>query len=169
MAFLGAVAWALYSILTRRWSQGADGAVSLFIPAAGLGLSVLSLLSGESPVWSVRPVGEAVVLAIMTVLAYALWDTAMRRGNLLLVVVCSYLTPLLSTCVSCVYLGVEPGWRLWLGCLVLVAGSFMTWLSVSDRLCGDKGASRPDGECQAGGRDKFFLARRKPKGPWIDD
>jgi drug/metabolite transporter (DMT)-like permease len=133
LAFIGAVAWALYSTLARRWSEpGTGGAVSLFIPAAGLGLLMLSLLSRESPVWSVRVVGQAVVLAVITVLAYVLWDVAMRRGDLLLVVACSYLTPLLSTFVSCVYLRVEPGWRLWIGCLVLVTGSLLTWLSVSD-------------------------------------
>jgi len=66
------------------------------------------------------------------VAAYALWDRAMRRGNLLLVAACSYFTPLLSTLVSCGYLGVEPGGRLWLGCVVLVAGSLLTWRSVCD-------------------------------------
>jgi drug/metabolite transporter (DMT)-like permease len=134
LAFVGAVSWGLYSTLARRWSRpGAGGAVELFIPAAGLVLLVLGLLSGESSVWSVRAGGEAVVLAGATVLAYTLWDGAMRKGNLLFVAACSYFTPLLSTCVSCIYLRVEPGWRLWAGCLLLVLGSLMTWRSVSDR------------------------------------
>jgi len=133
LAFVGAVAWAFYSTLTRRWlPAGSAGAVSLFVPAAGLGLLVLSLLQGESPTWSMHVVEEAVVLAALTVAAYALWDRAMRRGNLLLVAACSYFTPLLSTLVSCVYLGVEPGGRLWLGCVVLVAGSLLTWQSICD-------------------------------------
>ncbi len=34
---------------------------------------------------------------------------------------------------GCVYLGVSPGPKLWIGCLLLVAGSLMTWRSVSDR------------------------------------
>jgi len=134
LAFVGAVSWALYSTLARRWSRpGAGGAVELFIPAAGVTLLVLSLLSGESPVWSVRAGGEALALAGITVLAYTLWDVAMRKGNLLLVAACSYFTPLLSTLVSCAYLGVRPGWRLWAGCLALVLGSLLTWRSVFDR------------------------------------
>ncbi len=114
--------------------------MELFIPAAGLALLILSLLSGESPVWSVRAGGEAVALAGVTVLAYTLWDVAMRKGNLLLVAACSYFTPLLSTFVSCAYLRVEPGWRLWIGCLVLVAGSLLTWRSVSGRSSRDRDA-----------------------------
>lgn len=134
LAFVGAVFWALYSTLTRRWSQpGMEGAVALFIPASGVGLLVLSLLWEQSPVPGVRALGEAALLGVVTVLAYALWDRAMRTGDLLLVVACSYLTPFLSTLVSSVYLGVKPGGRLWIGCFVLVAGSLLTWFSVSDR------------------------------------
>jgi drug/metabolite transporter (DMT)-like permease len=134
LAFVGAVSWGLYSTLARRWSRpGAGGAVALFIPMTGLTLLVLSLFSRETRVWSARVGGEAVVLAGATVLAYSLWDGAMRRGNLPLVAACSYFTPLLSTFVSCVYLRVEPGWRLWVGCLMLVAGSLATWRSISDR------------------------------------
>jgi len=134
LALVAAVSWALYSTLTRRWSQpGADGAVALFIPAAGLVLLLLRFAARESSAWTVRAAGEAMAMAILTVLAYAFWDAAMRKGNLLLVTACSYVTPLLSTLVSCVYLRVVPEWRLWVGCLVLVTGSFLTWLSVSRR------------------------------------
>lgn len=134
LALVGAVSWGLYSTLARRWSRpDSGGAVELFIPVAGVALLTLSLLSGESPVWSVRAGGGAVTLAGVTVLAYILWDGAMRKGNLLLVAACSYFTPSLSTLVSSMYLGVRPGWRLWAGCFVLVLGSLMTWRSVCER------------------------------------
>ncbi len=144
LAFAGAVSWALYSTLTRRWSQpGTGGAVGLFVPATGLVLLTLSLVSAEAPVWSVGTAGTAVLLATGTTLAYAFWDVAMRRGNQVLVVAFSYLTPLFSTVVSRLYLGVETGWKLWLGCLLLVMGSLLTWYSVPDRPPEDAGAVRP--------------------------
>ncbi|RPJ32417.1 MAG: aromatic amino acid efflux DMT transporter YddG, partial [Planctomycetaceae bacterium] len=124
-AFVGAVTWALYSTLARRWSRpGAGGAVELFIPATGLALLGLRFFSTESFAWSARVAGEAVVLGVCTVLAYSLWDAAMRKGHLSLVVACSYFTPLLSTLVSCLYLKVTPGLGLWVGSLTLVIGSF---------------------------------------------
>ncbi len=83
--------------------------------------------------WSFRAVGEASALAVVTALAYALRDVAMRKGNLLLVVACSYFTPLLSTGVSCTYLKVSPIPKLWIGRLLLVSGSLITWRSVTDR------------------------------------
>lgn len=139
-AFVAALAWAFYSTLTRRWSQpGTGGAVALFLPATGLTLLILRFFSAESSVWTVRAAGEVMALAAFTTLAYALWDAAMRKGDLLLVTACSYFTPLLSTLVSCVYLNVTPGWRLWAGCVVLVIGSLLTWVSISDRFGVDRG------------------------------
>jgi drug/metabolite transporter (DMT)-like permease len=134
LALAAAVSWALYSNLTRRWSgPESDGAVELFIPATGLVLLALRLLTTEPTHWSLRAMGEASGLAVVTTLAYFLWDVSMRKGNLLLVVACSYFTPMLSTLVSCVYLRLSPSPRLWIGCLLLVSGSLMTWRSVSDR------------------------------------
>lgn len=132
LALCAAVAWGLYSNLARRWSEeGSRGAVELFVPVTGLILLVLRLAVDEPSYWNLRVVGEATGLGVVTTLGYILWDLAMRKGNLLLVAACSYFTPLLSSIVSSVYLGVAPGPKLWIGCLLLVGGSLMTWYSVS--------------------------------------
>jgi drug/metabolite transporter (DMT)-like permease len=134
LALAAAIAWALYSNLARRWSAPeSGGAVELFLPATGLVLLALRFVVSEPTDWTFRSVGEASALAAMTGLAYVLWDVAMRKGNLLLVVACSYFTPLLSSVVSCVYLHVSPSPKLWIGCLLLASGSLITWRSVSDR------------------------------------
>lgn len=131
LALVAALAWALYSNLARRWSTpGARGAVDLFIPATALALWALSFGRSDPVTWTPRALTEAAVLGVITVVAYGLWDAAMRRGNHLLVAVCSYFTPLLSTAVSCVYLGVHPGARLWVGCGLLIAGSLLSWRGV---------------------------------------
>jgi drug/metabolite transporter (DMT)-like permease len=133
LVLIAAVAWALYSNLARRWSEpGTGGAVELFVPATGLVLLVMRLFSPEPASWSAHAVGEAGVLGAITALAYGLWDVAMRKGNLLLVAACSYLTPLLSTLVSCAYLKVMPGSQLWGGCALIVVGSLVSWRSVSE-------------------------------------
>ena len=136
LALAAAVSWALYSNLARRWAApGSGGAVEFFLLAAGLVLLGLRGLVTEPTGWSLRGVGEVLGLAAATALSYILWDVAMRKGNLLVVVALSYFTPLLSTMLSCVYLQVLPGPRLWLGCLLLVGGSFLTWRSMSEARC----------------------------------
>lgn len=86
----------------------------------------------EPRAWGLRPLAGAGFLGIVTYVAYGLWDRAMRTGNVVLVAAASYLTPLLSTLLSCLYLAVVPAASLWVGCRLLVAGSFLSWLSVSE-------------------------------------
>jgi drug/metabolite transporter (DMT)-like permease len=131
LGLAAAVSWALYSNLTRRWAAPDGGSgVPLFAIATGLVLLFARLLFPEDGVWSVRVVLEIAFLGSATALAYVFWDVAMRRGDIVLVVSCSYLTPFLATLVACAYLWVAPGLKLWLGCLFLIGGSFLSWRSV---------------------------------------
>jgi drug/metabolite transporter (DMT)-like permease len=130
LALSAAVCWALYSVLARRWAgDEARGAVDLFLVLTGGVLLLASLAVDEPRVPGAGWLVEAVFLGVATYLAYGLWDAAMRRGNVMLVAAGSYLTPLLSTLLSCIYLGVAAGPRLWLGCGLLVIGSLLSWLA----------------------------------------
>jgi len=135
-----AVTWALYSNLTRRWGgTGTGGGVPVFMAGTGLILGVLlwGLSAGfgyrEVSHWSPRALAELAALSTSTVLSYAAWDAAMRRGDVVFVVALSYFTPLLATIVAAAYLGVWPGLTLWLGCAFVVAGSLASWQSVRDK------------------------------------
>ncbi|NLE76957.1 MAG: aromatic amino acid DMT transporter YddG [Chloroflexi bacterium] len=131
LALGAAVSWALYSTLTRRWAgPDSPGAVPVFLAAAGGAFLLLRLGWVERTVWSSRAAAETLFLALATSLAYGLWDAAMRRGNIILVAACSYFTPLISTLVSCLYLGVLAGPRLWVGAALLAVGSLASWASL---------------------------------------
>jgi len=134
LGLAAACSWALYSNLTRRWA-GAErtGAVDFFLPVTGIVLVIVCLVTNEHGSWNVRAAVEAGVMGIVTWSAYRLWDFSMRKGDVVFVAACSYLTPLFSTAVSCVYLDVSPGISLWVGCILIVVGSLVTWRSVSDR------------------------------------
>lgn len=133
LALTAAVFWAMYSNLTRRWAGGQDeGAVLLFLPITAIVLLIISCFLDEPREWSRRSLAEALFLGVATYAAYMLWDNAMRKGNIVMVAAASYLTPLFSTIVSCIYLAVVPGTRLWVGCGVLVLGSILSWQSMSN-------------------------------------
>jgi drug/metabolite transporter (DMT)-like permease len=131
LGVFAAVAWALYSNLTRRWG-GADGrgAVPLFVLATGVAFWLGHVFQEEARTWGMRVAAEVALLALATGLAYVFWDLAMRAGDVVLVASCSYFTPFLSTVVSCLYLRVRPGLGLWVGCLLIIAGSFLSWRSI---------------------------------------
>jgi len=134
LALMAAISWALYSNLTRRWADPkSGGGVPFFIVATGLVLLALRLAFREAGSWTPRAAAEAAIMSVATVLGYVCWDIAMRKGDVVFVMACSYLTPLLSTLVSCFYLGIAPDIKLWAGCALIVAGSFASWTSISDR------------------------------------
>ena len=131
LALAAAVSWALYSSLTRKWAGGQnEGAVAIFLPVTAVILLLSCCFIKEARHWNIRSLAEAFFLGVATYCAYVLWDNAMRKGNIITVTAVSYLTPLLSTIVSCLYLSVVPGTKLWIGCIMLVLGSLLSWKSV---------------------------------------
>lgn len=133
LGLTAALSWALYSNLARRWAAPeSGGGVPLFVVAAALAFSLLRLVFPEESGWSVRVVVEIALLGVATALAYLFWDIAMRRGDVVLVASCSYLTPFLATAFGCAYLGVMPGAQLWLGCLFIIGGSLLSWRSIDE-------------------------------------
>jgi len=133
LALVGAVVWALYSVLSRRWGAGAEGgAVPLFMLVAGTALAALNLAFPQPAAWTGRVFEELAFMSVFTVtIAYTFWDRAMRRGNVMLLAAASYLTPLLSTALSVMYLRVALGWNLWLACGLIVAGAALAQGSVA--------------------------------------
>ena len=132
LALVAAVSWGLYSNLTRRWAGPvSSGAVTLFIPVTGIVLLMLRLLTREQGSWQLRTIIEVAFMGTATAVAYALWDMAMRKGDVVLIAAGSYFTPLFSMLISSVYLNVSTGRNLWLGCLLIVVGSLVSWASVT--------------------------------------
>ena len=117
VALAAAFAWSLYSVSSRHWSsEGQSGAVALWMLFTGIALGLVRLVIPETPQPNARIGWELGFMAISSSIAYGFWERALRKGNVIMVVSLSYLTPLLSTLFSSLYLGVRLGWRLWLSC-----------------------------------------------------
>lgn len=127
LALVAAVSWALYSNLSRRWAgQAPVSGAPIFLTATGIVLAVIHAVGGAGfriPL-EAQPLAELAYLTLFpTLLAYVFWDVAMRRGNMLLVSSFSFFTPLLSTIISCVYLGVPMGLDLLIASGLVIAGA----------------------------------------------
>ncbi len=130
-ALAAAVTWALYSALSRKHAAGGDGeAVPVFMLATGVILGMVRLVYPEESHVSADSLVELLYLSLGPNLAYLFWEYAMRKGDLVLVVSASYFTPFLSTLVSCAYLSVAAGPKLWAGCALIVAGAIVCRKSV---------------------------------------
>ena len=126
-ALMAAVSWGLYSNLSRRWAGNQDsGSVPLFLLATGvlLGLTRLWISEPWAPAESIG-LELAYMIVFPTMLAYIFWDSAMRKGRIILVVSLSYFIPLLSTVISGLRLGVPLGVEIWTAALMIVAGAYI--------------------------------------------
>lgn len=133
LAFLAAFLWAAYSVLSRRFGNG-KSVVGLFLLATAGMLWMRYFLSEQPPIrFSVPAVLEAMVLGISTATAYSAWNIGVQRGNIGLLAALSYFTPVLSSCLASIWLGVTPSWTFWLGVAMVTAGSLMSWAATRVR------------------------------------
>ena len=137
LALAGAVLWALYSNFNTRLAAHADGeAAPLHLVAMGAGLAVLRLATGEHGAWHPDAASWCFLAAtalLPCLLGYLFWDIAMRRGHLAVVVPASYATPLISTLLAGVVLGVRVGGAIWLACGLVIGGAVLCRLAVQER------------------------------------
>lgn len=99
LAFLCALTWAGYSIISRRLGNVPTASVTVFCLATAV-LSGLAHLAVEDTVWPAtgQAWGAVVALGLGPVgLAFFIWDLGVKRGNIQLLGVASYAAPLLST------------------------------------------------------------------------
>ncbi|MBN1417690.1 MAG: EamA family transporter [Planctomycetes bacterium] len=135
LALAAAACWSFYSNAARRIAGGGGASgVPVLLVASGIALAAARILTPEDASWSVPAFGELAFLAVFpTLLAYTFWERAMREGNVVAVASLSYATPILSTLVSAIYLGVAVGGGVWAGCALVAAGAGIASRSVVDR------------------------------------
>lgn len=127
LAFAAAIAWALYSNLTRRYARGQSG-VTLFFAAVALALWLEYALSDQPPMaFSLSAALELLFMGASTALAYAAWDSGIQRGNMLLLATASYFTPVLSTLLASLWLHTAPPFSFWQGVGMITLGSLLCW------------------------------------------
>ncbi|MCM5556610.1 DMT family transporter [Pleomorphomonas sp. JP5] len=98
-AFLAAVVWASYSVISRRFASVPSEAVAGFCLAAAV-LSLLchaafeeTILPSSAMEWSM----VALLGAFPVGLAFFVWDHGVKHGNIQLIGTAAYATPVLST------------------------------------------------------------------------
>lgn len=125
LAFVCALTWAAYSILSRRLGAVPTESVTVFCLATAA-LSVIAHLALEETVWPAGPSGWAAVLALgigPVGVAFFTWDIGMKRGDIQLLGVASYAAPLLST-LALVTAGIaRPTWSIALAAVLITGGA----------------------------------------------
>ena len=125
LAFVCAVTWAAYSVLSRRVGSVPTESVTVYCLATAV-LAGIAHLALETTVWPESPLGWAAVLALgigPVGAAFFTWDIGMKRGDIQLLGVASYAAPLLST-LALVAAGIaKPSWTIALAAALITGGA----------------------------------------------
>lgn len=126
LGFLAAIGWALFSDFSRKLAVGSEGGVGFFMLGAGLLMGFIRLFVPEETTWSARTISQLIYQSVIpSFLATLLWDAAMRKGKLIIVVIASNFVPLLTIVVTALILGQPLHPSILMGALLVVAGT--TW------------------------------------------
>lgn len=128
-AFVGALLWPTYSVLTKKYAQGQNG-VPLFFVVTAVMLWMVHWIIEES---FVIPTGSLwltiIVLGCLIGIAYSHWNQSLQYGNMKLLIMATYFMPILSTLMSMLILGVYPQFSFWVGTSLVTLGAVICWKS----------------------------------------
>lgn len=129
-----AILWAAYSVLTKKFGDGKSG-VPLFLLGTAVILWILYALSPEPALhFTVGGVAQVVVMGAFMATAYSCWNHGIQKGNLTLLAVASYFTPVLSVLLASVWLSTAPSKSFWQGVGMVTMGSVICWWSTRSRV-----------------------------------
>lgn len=125
-AFICALIWSSYSLLSRRFGNIPTNAVGAFCGVTAI-LAWLCHIVFEP---TIVPTGwqwfAILCLGLGPVgLAFFTWDHGVKHGDIKVLGALSYLTPLLSTILLIVFGHAEATWLVWLACLLIVGGALL--------------------------------------------
>ncbi|MEZ9229558.1 aromatic amino acid DMT transporter YddG [Vibrio amylolyticus] len=127
MAFVGAFIWAIYCNVTKGLAKGQNAIVVFFVLTATT-LWVKYLFSDEQGMEFTLPATLNLLLAGVVIGGgYALWNIAILRGNMVFLASLSYFTPVLSTLIGSMILGISLAATFWQGVAMVTIGSLICW------------------------------------------
>ena len=127
MAFLCALIWSGYSVLSRRFSDVSTDVVTGFCLATSL-LALVAHLLLETTVWPTTGTEWFAVLALglgPVGFAFYVWDYGVKHGDIQVLGAASYLAPLLSTLALILAGYADFTWAVAIACLLITVGALL--------------------------------------------
>ena len=127
LALMAAVTWAGFSSMTRAWSKGENMSTVIFIFDIIIFGAFWAMGVGGSPVITGFGILSVILGGLAMGVAYASWTHGMSYGNITVLAIASYFTPVLSCLFASVWIGAELTSAFWQGVALVVTGSLICW------------------------------------------
>lgn len=134
LAFIGAILWAAYCVVTVRMANGVNG-ITLFFMMVAIALWIKYLVIGDPS--SIQINLSSIIYLLLAACAmgfgYAAWNIGILDGNVTILTGASYFIPVLSSALSSVLLATALGLAFWQGAVMVCTGSILCWLATRER------------------------------------
>ncbi|WP_437918679.1 aromatic amino acid DMT transporter YddG [Sphingobacterium sp. LRF_L2] len=135
LAFLGAILWAVYCVVTVRIAKGVNGMTFFFmLVALVLWIKYFALGNVVDMQFNMSSVLFLLLAACAMGLSYAAWNIGILQGNVTILAGASYFIPVMSSALSSFVLAIPLGLSFWQGALMVCMGSILCWLATRSRL-----------------------------------
>lgn len=125
LAFMGAVIWAAYCIVTARLAKGQNG-ITLFFLLVAITLWLQYGLTGQSNIeFSWVGAGYLLMAGAAMGFGYAAWNVGILHGNVTLLATASYFVPVLSAVLAAILLSAPLSFSFWMGVVLVCLGSII--------------------------------------------
>ncbi|KZX38076.1 aromatic amino acid DMT transporter YddG [Wohlfahrtiimonas chitiniclastica] len=125
LAFVGAVIWAAYCIVTARLAKGQNG-ITLFFLLVAITLWLQYGLTGQSNIeFSWVGAGYLLMASAAMGFGYAAWNVGILHGNVTLLATASYFVPVLSAVLAAILLSAPLSFSFWMGVVLVCLGSII--------------------------------------------
>ena len=116
-------------LFDRKRIRGFNG-ITVFVLLTGASLWVYYFLTPQPEMIFSTPVMIKLISAAFTLgFAYAAWNVGILHGNVTIMAVGSYFTPVLSSALAAVLLSAPLSFSFWQGALMVCGGSLLCWLA----------------------------------------
>lgn len=134
LAFIGAIIWSAYCVVTARMAKGTNG-ITLFFLLVAVVLWIKFLVVKEQSVFdfNLHSTIYLVLASCAMGLGYAAWNVGMLKGNTTILAGASYFIPVLSSAISSVLLHTALDLSFWQGAIMVCLGSVLCWIATRDR------------------------------------
>ena len=134
-AFIAALTWGAYSVISRFFAHIPTSAVGAFCGATAVLALFCHMFFEATVVPSIQELGIIILIGLEPVGgAFFVWDYGVKKGDIQLLGSMSYFTPLLST-ILLIVLGLsKPTSTIWIACTLIVLGSVISSLPLFKKL-----------------------------------
>lgn len=133
LAFVGAIIWAAYCVMTAKYAKGKNG-ITLFFILVAITLWIQYYLMGAEPLNFTMKSSVYLLLAASVIgFGYAAWNVGILHGNVMVLATSSYFIPVFSAFFAAIILNATLSINFWFGVLMICIGSLFCFIATKGK------------------------------------